>query len=109
MTAEKQEALEAFVTQFVDSQIGLDAARPYLIRQGAYIRIDAIFPENSTKEDRIRRIHNSADKQEWRDTAAALIEELAHERNNFGEYVLCSVSGSHVELVSRSYQEGGNP
>jgi hypothetical protein len=112
MTTEQETELETFVIQFVDAQIGLDAARPSIIRKGAYIRIDAIFPDNLTKEDRIRfykRIYNQADKQEWKETADALIEELAHEKNNFGNYVLHSVSGAHVELVSCSYQEGKEP
>lgn len=80
--------LETFLEQWVDQQIGLDSARFCTTFKETNIRISAIKPSKSESQRMI---------QEWRDTATDLIDALSKE--DFGVYVLSTVSSNHCELM----------
>jgi hypothetical protein len=92
--------LELYIKQWVDDQIGLDCASyqinklPYSPNAPTYIYI------RTTLEDRdiLDRCRTSTSmKQEWIDTALALINDL--EIQGFGDWEIKGVNGIYCEVV----------
>lgn len=99
-------ALDKFVKQWVEDNIGSSSADGFIIRQGAYIYISYTKEARATSSlSYAEMIKSVKDKEEWNGTAELIIPELA--ANGFGEWHLSTVSGIHCELVNDLYDKEG--
>jgi hypothetical protein len=98
--------MEIEVRQFVDDQIGLDSASYSIHGDGSVIRIAAKKVVRVESEKYRLKLglglksdysQDESMKEEWKDTATALIAFL--KQNEFGKYELISVSRNHCEVI----------
>jgi len=87
--------LEKFVAEFLDDQVGLDAANWHVYEHHGIqtIRLVSRCKSNKPKSNKLSIQY---DKNEWRDTGLELIDKL--DRGGFGQYELDTLSENHVSL-----------